>query len=58
MNLTGHPNLRNDLRRPTVDEIGYRTAIVHLDGIAANQRDYIHWLLGVCDGNKAKQGRF
>ena len=25
--LAGHPKLRNDLRRPTMEEIGYRTDI-------------------------------
>ncbi|MGS0755790.1 AAA family ATPase, partial [Roseateles sp. GG27B] len=54
--LAGHPKLRNDLRRPTMEEIGYRTDIFNLDGIAGSQRDYIHWLLGVCTGNKADSG--
>lgn len=44
--LAGHPKLRNDLRRPTMEEIGYRTDIFTLDGIAGSQREYIHWLLG------------
>jgi len=52
--LAGHPKLRNDLRRPTMEEIGYRTDIFTLDGIAGSQRDYIHWLLGVSTGNKAE----
>lgn len=43
--LAGHPKLRNDLRRPTMEEIGYRTDIFTLDGIAGSQREYIHWLL-------------
>lgn len=46
--LAGHPKLRNDLRRPTLEEIGYRTDIFTLDGIAGSQREYIHWLLGAC----------
>lgn len=46
--LAGHPKLRNDLRRPTMEEIGYRTDIFTLDGIAGSQREYIHWLLGAC----------
>jgi type II secretory pathway predicted ATPase ExeA len=52
--LAGHPKLRNDLRRPTMEEIGYRTDIFTLDGIAGSQRDYIHWLLGVSTGNKVE----
>lgn len=43
--LSGHPKLRNDLRRPTMEEIGYRTDVFNLDGIAGSQREYIHWLL-------------
>ncbi|WP_426197416.1 hypothetical protein [Massilia sp. DWR3-1-1] len=54
--LAGHPTLRNDLRRPTMEEIGYRTDIFNLDGIAGSERDYIHWLLGVCTGNKTEPG--
>ena len=37
--LAGHPKLRNDLRRPTMEEIGYRTDIFTLDGTAGSQRD-------------------
>lgn len=54
--LAGHPKLRNDLRRPTMEEIGYRTDIFNLDGIAGSQRAYIQWLLGVCADNKAELG--
>lgn len=52
--LAGHPKLRNDLRRPTMEEIGYRTDIFTLDGIAGSQREYIQWLLGVSAGNKTE----
>jgi type II secretory pathway predicted ATPase ExeA len=45
--LAGHPKLRNDLRRPTMEEIGYRTDIFTLDGVTGSQREYIHWLLDV-----------
>lgn len=34
--LAGHPKLRNDLRRPTMEEIGYRTDVFTLDGIAGS----------------------
>ncbi|WP_426107438.1 hypothetical protein [Massilia sp. TSP1-1-2] len=37
-----------------MEEIGYRTDIFNLDGIAGSQRDYIHWLLGVSTGNMAE----
>jgi len=32
--LVGHPKLRNDLRRPTMEEIGYRSAIFEFVGMA------------------------
>ncbi len=35
----GHPKLKNDLRRPTIEEIGYRTDVFSLDGIAGSQRE-------------------
>ena len=40
--LAGHPKLRNDLRRPTMEEIGYRTDIFSLDGITGSQREDSH----------------
>jgi type II secretory pathway predicted ATPase ExeA len=46
--LSGHPKLRNDLRRPTMEEIGFRTDVFNLDGIAGSQCEYIHWLLKSC----------
>lgn len=51
--LSGHPKLRNDLRRPMMEEIGYRTDVFNLDGIAGSQREYIHWLLEACAADKA-----
>ncbi|QVN00038.1 ExeA family protein [Pseudomonas rhodesiae] len=52
--LAGHPKLRNDLRRPTMEEIGYRTDIFSLDGIAGSQREYNHWLLETCTEGKVE----
>lgn len=46
--LAGHPKLKNDLRRPTLEEIGYRATIFTLDGLAGHGRDYIDWLLSEC----------
>lgn len=48
--LAGHPKLRNDLRRPTMEEIGYRVDLFSLDGITGSQREYLHWLLDTCTG--------
>ena len=46
--LSGHPKLKNDLQRPTMEEIGYRTTIITFEGIAGQQRPYIAWLLEAC----------
>lgn len=46
--LAGHPKLRNDLRRPTMEEIGSRSALFVHDGIGKDRRAYIGWLLGAC----------
>jgi len=48
--LARHPKLRNDLRRPTMEKIGYRTDIFTLDGITGSQREYIQWLLKTSTG--------
>jgi hypothetical protein len=52
--LVGHPKLRNDLRRPTMEEIGYRATVFAFDGIAGNQREYSDWLLRTCAAEKTK----
>jgi type II secretory pathway predicted ATPase ExeA len=52
--LAGHPKLRNDLRKPTMEEIGYRTDVFSLDGIAGHQREYIHWLLKTCSEGQSE----
>ena len=48
--LAGHPKLRNDLRRPTMEEIGSRSAMFALDGVGEDRAAYIAWLLGACAG--------
>lgn len=52
----GHPKLKNDLRRPTMEEIGYRTDIFTLDGITGSQREYLYWLLSACTQGKVESG--
>lgn len=52
--LAGHPKLRNDLRRPTMEEIGHRTDVFSLDGIAGSQREYLCWLLETCTQSETK----
>lgn len=46
--LAGHPKLRNDLRRPTMEEIGYRTTIFSLDNLIGSTQEYIRWLMTAC----------
>ena len=35
-----------------MEEIGYRTDVFTLDGIAGSQREYLQWLLHVCTAGK------
>ena len=46
--LVGHPKLRNDLRRPTMEEIGHRTDILPFEGPGEEARAYLDWLLAQC----------
>ena len=46
--LAGHPKLKNDLRRPAMEEIGSRTTIFSLDGIQGQKTEYINWLFEKC----------
>ena len=43
--LAGHPKLKNDLRRPTLEEIGARANVFSLEGIRGHQKEYIEWIL-------------
>lgn len=52
--LAGHPKLKNDLHRPTMEEIGYRTTIFSLEGMAGSQREYITWLVDACLNDETK----
>ena len=46
--LVGHPRLRNDLRRATMEEIGHRTVKFEFSSIGEDRREFISWLLGQC----------
>lgn len=46
--LAGHPKLKNDLQRPTMEEIGFRTQVFSLDRLTGSQGEYIQWLLACC----------
>jgi type II secretory pathway predicted ATPase ExeA len=52
--LAGHPKLRRDLRNPTMEEIGYRTAVFSLEGVTGSQREYIEWMLTTCAADQVK----
>ena len=52
--LFGHPKLMNDLRRPTMEEIGNRSAKFAFDGITENRREYADWLLKTCAADGVK----
>jgi hypothetical protein len=42
-----HPKLKNDLRRPQMEEIGDRTTVFEFGGLRDRQRDYIDWVLKI-----------
>lgn len=52
--LAGHPKLKNDLRRPTMEEIGSRAAIFDLEGFGGEKLSYLKWLLAQCLSTKAR----
>ena len=43
--LLGHPRLKNDLRRPTMEEVGDRTTVFEFGGLRDRQREFIDWVL-------------
>ncbi len=52
--LAGHPKLKNDLRRPTLEEIDGRTQAFSLEGIRGHESEYIEWLLRKATQEKVK----
>lgn len=52
--LAGHPKLKNDLRRPTMEEIGSRATLFDLEGFGGEKLNYLKWLLAQCLSTKAK----
>ena len=52
--LAGHPKLKNDLRRPTLEEIGGRTQAFSIEGIRGQESKYIEWLLTQATKDKIK----
>lgn len=52
--LAGHPKLKNDLRRSSMEEIGSRATIFELPGIEGHKQEYALWLLQQCSKSKTK----
>ena len=52
--LAGHPKLKNDLRRSSMEEIGSRATIFDLPGVEGHKQEYVHWLLEQCSKPKTK----
>ncbi len=52
--LAGHPKLRNDLKSPVMEEVGFRTITMSLEASQGILRDYIMWLLGDCTEDGVK----
>lgn len=46
--LAGHPKLRNELKSPKMEEVGFRTTTMSLDATPGILRDYVNWLLEDC----------
>jgi len=43
--LAGHPKLKNDLLRASMEEIGARTTFFELNGFGHDKKKYLYWLL-------------
>ena len=52
--LAGHPKLKNDLRRSSMEEIGSRATIFELEGLGSEKRKYLRWLLAQSVAPKTK----
>jgi hypothetical protein len=52
--LTGHPQLKNDMGNPRLEEIGARSTVFELDGIRGEQEANTRWLLGQCATEQAE----
>jgi type II secretory pathway predicted ATPase ExeA len=46
--LAGHPKLKNELSRGTMEEVGSRCTFFALEGVKGLQRPFISWLLEQC----------
>lgn len=46
--LVGHPRLKNDLKRATMEEIGHRTIKFEFNSIGDERVEFLNWLLSQC----------
>lgn len=54
--LAGHPKLSNDLKRPSMEEIGARSQIFYLNHWVENKLHYGSWLFEQCCSKDVTQG--
>lgn len=52
--LAGHPKLKNDLSRPSMEEIGARATVFDLEPFGPERLKYINWLIGQAVTAKVK----
>jgi type II secretory pathway predicted ATPase ExeA len=52
--LVGHPKLANDLRNPTLEEIGARARLFELGTLGSHSPRFIEWILSNCSKENIK----
>ncbi len=52
--VVGHPKLGNELRKPSLEEVGARAKVFSLDGPGSHKRPYIEWVLDNCSKSDIK----
>lgn len=52
--LVGHPKLTNDLRNPSLEEVGARAKFFELGHLGSNSTSLIEWILDNCSKDKIK----
>ncbi len=52
--LAGHPKLKNDLSRASMEEVGARTTLFELNGFGHDKKKYLDWLLNQVTAPKTK----
>jgi type II secretory pathway predicted ATPase ExeA len=50
----GHPKLANDLRNPSLEEVGARAKLFELGSLGASSPKFIEWLINSCRAEKTK----